>query len=261
MTPYSEIYKVLGSDIDIQYRMTPNAVLHYFQDCFARLVSSRHLAAFDIIKQDLIWLITEFDLNCTGERPLWSENIRVEISFSKITPIRMYADFRIYDCHDRIFAEGCSVWVVIHAATKRPFASKEMLENAGITESGEPFKGIAPQVKAEKIAVKSVNHTVNISDLDFNGHVCNRSYLRFAMNTAPLEFLNQNKPERIHVKFVREAFLNEVLTCNVSKYDTEQDIFSHEITGEDGKTVCNIYTEWADDTQAVAKDISEALIR
>lgn len=261
MAPYSEIYKVLGSDIDIQYRITPNAVLHYFQDCFARLLSSRHLAAFDIIKQDLIWLITEFDLNCTGERPLWSENIRVEISFSKITPIRMYIDFRIYDCHNRIFAEGSSVWVVINTATKRPFTSKEMLENAGITESGEPFKEIAPQVKAEKIAEKSFNHTVNISDLDFNGHVCNRSYLRIAMNTAPLEFLNQNKPERIHVKFVREAFLNEVLTCNVSKYDTGQNIFSHEIIGEDGKTVSSVYTEWVNDSKAINKDISEALIR
>ena len=261
MKVFSETYKVLGSDIDIQYRITPNAVLHYFQDSFARMVSSGHLAAFDIIKKDLIWLITEFDLNCKGERPLWSENIRVEISFSKITPIRMYAGFRILDCRDRVFAEGCSVWVVINAVTKRPFVFKNMLENAGFSENGEPFKGIAPQIKAEKSLQKTAEHTVNISDLDFNGHVCNRSYLRFAMNTAPLEYLNRYKPERIHVKFVREAFLNEVLTCAVNKYDTEKDIFSHEITGEGGKPVCNIYTEWVDDSQAVAKDISEALIR
>ena len=88
MTVYRKQYTVVASDMDVTYRMTPNAVMLYFQDAFARCLTARRLAAFDLVQQQLLWVITGFEVDYCGERPLWSDEIGVEIRFSAITPVR-----------------------------------------------------------------------------------------------------------------------------------------------------------------------------
>jgi hypothetical protein len=47
---YRHTYTATASDITPLYRLTPNAMLMYFQDSFARLMTIHHVAAFDIVK-------------------------------------------------------------------------------------------------------------------------------------------------------------------------------------------------------------------
>ncbi|MBQ4395459.1 MAG: hypothetical protein II825_09235 [Paludibacteraceae bacterium] len=61
MNQYAHRYSLTAADMDTRYRMTPNAVLLYYQDCWARYMSCLHLAAFDVIKHNLLWIITEFN--------------------------------------------------------------------------------------------------------------------------------------------------------------------------------------------------------
>lgn len=48
---YRHTYTATASDITPLYRLTPNAMLMYFQDSFARLMTIHNVAAFDIVKQ------------------------------------------------------------------------------------------------------------------------------------------------------------------------------------------------------------------
>lgn len=259
METYQQNYSILASDMDITYHITPNAIMLYFQDCFARSLTSKRMAAFDIIKDNLIWVISDWELNLIKDRPLWASDIKVKIQFREISAVRIYVDYWIYNSDEEVFAQGTSVWVVINSITKRPFAAKEMLTRAGITAHGAPVKkGIVPDI-SRKMPDKEVKHDVNVTDLDFNGHVCNRTYLSISMSTFPLEFIKTYSPRYMHIKFAHESFFGERLTCKVSRND--QLCYWFDIENSQGKPVCNIYSEWEDNRESLSKDVSELIKR
>ena len=260
MSVYKQKYTIVASEMDFTYHVSPQAILLYFQDTFARYLTSKHVAAFDVIKQNLIWVITEFDLNFSKERPLWADDITVEMEFTEISSIRMYVDFRLLNKDGEEFAHGTSSWVMIDSVTKRPFAAKEMVVNAGVESSGAARTKIAGAKSSDKVFFKAENHQVNVTDLDFNGHMCNRSYVVIAMGTAPIEFIKSTSLSRMHIKFVREAFFGDLLTCNIYKAGDAEDIYWHNFVNKEGKEVCSIYSEWKRNEGEV-KDVSELIQR
>ena len=60
---YRHTYTSTASDITPLYKLTPNALLMYFQDSFARLMTIHNFAAFDIVKQHRMWVITEVHID------------------------------------------------------------------------------------------------------------------------------------------------------------------------------------------------------
>ena len=259
MKIYQQSYTITASDMDITYHITPNAIMLYFQDCFARFLTSKHLAAFDLIHDHLIWVITDFDLKFVSDRPLWSTDIQVQIRFNEISALRIYVDYWICDASGAPFAEGSSVWVILDSQTKRPISAKAMLEAGGIeaTDKGTPC-GTHADTSA-KALLKEVEHNVNVTDLDFNGHVCNRSYLILSLSTLPVEFIQTYSPRYFHIKFARESFFGDTLTCKISKGQPMQYWF--DIVNQHGKAICHIYSEWEDKHELLSRDVSEMIPR
>ena len=92
---YRHTYTSTASDITPLYRLTPNAMLMYFQDSFARLMTIHNVAAFDIVKQRRMWVITEIQMDIQPTVTFWSEDFTVELWVSELTSLRIYCDFRI----------------------------------------------------------------------------------------------------------------------------------------------------------------------
>ena len=70
---YRHTYTATASDITPLYRLTPNSMLMYFQDSFARLMTIYGIAAFDIVKQRRMWVITEDQIDVQSTVTYWSE--------------------------------------------------------------------------------------------------------------------------------------------------------------------------------------------
>ena len=256
---YKQKYSIVASVMDVTYHITPNSIMLYFQDCFARLLTSKRLAAFDIIKDDLIWIVYDLEINFVKERPLWSSEMTVKIKITEISAVKIYVDYWLCDAHDEVFAQGTSVWAIINTKTKRPFPAKEMLEKGGITADGSPIKSGVVEDAANKTELKNVQHVVNVTDLDFNGHVCNRTYLSISIATQPLEFIKKYSPRYIHIKFNREAFFGETLDVKVSNDGNEK--YWYDIVNSKGKNICNIYSLWENNEEELSKDVSELIER
>jgi acyl-ACP thioesterase len=82
----------------------------------------------------------------------------------------------------------------------------------------------------------------NLSDVDFNKHVNNKSYINLAEMTAPAEFMQNHTLKSLHVRFNRETFLGDTLQCTTYK-TTEPKTYAH-IIEKDGTSVCDIVTTW-----------------
>lgn len=255
---YRHTYTPTASDITPQYRLTPNALLMYFQDCFARLMTIHHLAAFDIVKQRRMWVITEVQIEIQPTATFWSEDFVVEIWVSELTSLRIYCDFRIV-CKDneQLIAVGTSQWNILNLDTKRleptDFLSDKLTVVPELT-TGNHKKVRFPKPLSTDMQIA---HRATRLDLDFNFHVSNRSYVSIALLTMPDNVLASQMPVSLTVHWLHETYLDENLTCQMSQ--TGEDCYLHTLTNEEGTKVCELMSRWQ--PQPVTADVSEVLNR
>ena len=162
-------------------------MLMYFQDSFARLMTIHHVAAFDIVKQHRMWVITEVQMDIRPTATYWSEDFTVEIWVSELTSLRIYCDFRIVrkdrstsgrlqGKNEQLIASGTSQWNILNLDTKRLettdfLADKLTVVPELMTASHKKIRFPKPQ-SFDML----MEHRATRLDLDFNFHVSNRSY-------------------------------------------------------------------------------------
>ena len=266
---YRHTYTATASDITPLYRLTPNALLMYFQDSFARLMTIHGVAAFDIVKQRRMWVITEVQIDIHPTVTYWSEEFTVELWVSELTPLRIYCDFRIVRKDDeQLIASGTSQWNILNLDTKR-LESTDFLTDR-LTVVPELMTASHKKVRFPKPQSfdMQMEHRATRLDLDFNFHVSNRSYVSLALLTMPDEMLASQTLTSLVVHWLHETYLDDTLTCRMSR--TADGGYIHTLTRSDpdatgssheveGVAVCEIMSRWQ--PQPETADVSEVLNR
>lgn len=242
MNKYLKSYNVIIDNMDLNhYRLRPIAAIMYLQDAFARYCATRKMAAYDLFATNQFWVVTEFNMEFFEDLPFWSEDITAEVWISEVSKLKIYMDFRVY-YNDKVFTKGNSLWFIIDKTTKRPAKTDIVSEKFEINPElalGEHIKFVLPEC-GEKC--NEIVHTNNLSDLDFNNHVNNKSYINLAEMSVSDEYKKTHKLKKLNIKFNRETFIGDILKCSTYKTD-RQNAFNH-IVEKDGVSVCDISTEW-----------------
>ena len=256
MNKYKHSYNVILDNMDInEYRLRPISAIMYLQDAFARYCATKKVAAYDLFPHNLYWVVGEFNIDFRGTLPFWSEEITTEIWISEITKLKIYTDFKLY-YNNSVFAQGNGCWFILDQLTKRPVKTDIIRDKFEICDEfvlGEHKKFLLPEQKEK---VSEIIHTNNLSDLDFNNHVNNKSYINLAEMTAGEEFRKTHSLKSLNIRFNRETFLGDSLVCGTYK-TFEQNKYIHTITKE-GVSVCDISTVWesgTDDTDILSYEL------
>ena len=242
MNQYTKTYNVILDNMDLfEYRLRPISAIMYLQDAFARYTATKKMAAYDLFATNQIWIVTEFNIDFVEDLPFWSEEIEVSIWISEITKLKVYTDYEL-KCKGITFAKGNALWFVIDKETKRPAKTDVVADRFDICNElvlGEHKKFILPQTTE---VYTKIEHKNNLSDIDFNKHVNNKSYINLAEMTAPNEFRKTKVLKSLHIRFNKETFLDDVLTCTTNRTELPN-TYTH-IIEKDGISVCDIVTVW-----------------
>lgn len=258
MTTYSHTYSITAADMDKDYRLMPSAVVLYVQDAWARMMSTLGMAAFDLIKENKIWIITEFNAHFEPVETFWSEAVETTVWNSETSPLRIYSDFRITKSGTgQLIAQGYACWSILDADTKRLARTDAMQQSLPLVEDLAlgPHKKLRFPTAGDLL--KQADHHTNSLDLDFNGHVNNRSYISIAMLTVPDEFLLSHRTNRYVIHWLHESYLGETLSCVLHK--TDDGAYLHQIVKEDGSISAEILSEWEPLERIV--DVSDVAVR
>ena len=232
---FRQDYRITCNDMDSEYRMTPESILNLSQDTIAAFLTTRHLAAFDLQKEGFTWVLSEYTIDLCGALPLWRERLEVVVSPSEISSFKLHFDYRILNKDGDTVITGTSIWSIINVQTGRPEQIAEHCRVCGETAVRHP-----------RIVVKAVSHSdiefkyiTNISDIDFNGHVHNVSYLKIALSVIPFEMSRTKIIKSLTIKFIRQSFIDQVLICSIEK-DAEVQSARSSISNEQGQEVCRM---------------------
>ncbi len=249
MDKYTKRYNVILDNMDLcGYRLRPISAIMYLQDAFARFCATKKMAAYDLFATNQYWIVSEFNIDFIDNLPFWSEEIGINIWISEITKLKIYTDYEI--TYKNIpFAKGNALWFIIDKESKRPAKTDIVAERFNVCDEytlGEHKKFLLPEVKDKVSEIKHIN---NLSDLDFNNHVNNKSYINLAEMTANDEFRSKYTLKHLNIRFNRETFLGDTLIC--STYKTDIDNCYVHIVEKDGVSVCDISTCWAEKEPSV----------
>ena len=246
MQKYTKTYNVILDDMDLfEYRIKPLSLLGYLQDAIARFTATKGMAAYDLFPHNLYWVIAEFNIWFIEALPFWSEEIKVELWFSEISKIKMYIDYNIY-YKDKVIAKGTSLWFIVSRETKRSVKTDMIAERFEVVNelvSGEHKKFVMPQTTE---VYAKIEHTINLSDTDFNKHVNNKSYINIAKKIIPDEFRKTHRLKNLYIRYNKETFLGDTLICTANR--TENPYQFTNIIEKDGVSVCDIATLWEEKT-------------
>jgi acyl-ACP thioesterase len=217
-----------------------------------------NLAAFDIVKQRRMWVITEVQINIQPTVTYWSEDFTVEIWVSELTSLRIYCDFRIVrKDNEQLIAAGTSQWNILNLDTKRLEATDFLADK--LTVVPELMTASHKKVRFPKPQSfdMQMDHRATRLDLDFNFHVSNRSYVSIALLTMPDEVLSSQSLSSLTVHWLHETYLDDTLSCRMSRIDDGS--YLHTLTNAEGVVVCELMSKW----QALPEtaDVSEVLNR
>ncbi len=264
MKQYTHRYSLTAADMDTRYRMTPNAVLLYYQDCWARYMSCLHLAAFDVIKENRIWVITEFNAWFEDQTAFWSDDIEVTVWNSEISALRLYAEFRVHRMDGVEVAHGFGCWTLLDTEAHRlapmtPFAPQipVLPEMSSETHKKRRFQ-------QDGTPLQEIEHRVNPINLDFNGHVNNRTYLGIAMQSADETFMDAYAIRCLTIHWLKETFMGDTLLCRLVLLPGESDEkvyhYLHTISRNGTETAAQVYSEWVPRTEQVEISLHAARI-
>ena len=260
MIEYTHRYSLTAADMDTRYRMAPNAVLLYYQDCWARFMSCLHLAAFDIVKMQRLWVITEFNACFEQQTALWSDDIDVTVWNSEISTLRLYAEFRVRRTDGIEIAHGYGCWTLLDTESHRLAPLTPIQQLIPILPEVTSDNHRKRRFPTDGTTLQQLEHRVNPINLDFNGHVNNRTYLSIAMQSADEPFMDAYAIRCLTIHWLKETFLGDTLLCRLTllpNNDSPDSVYHYlhtitrhatatpaEATSPTAEIAAQVYSEW-----------------
>ena len=217
---YQREVKPLSDTWGVSGRITVNAILNSLDD-----VAMQHaeLTGDDVLersKNAVNWVMTGWDSRILN-LPRNNEEFKIKTWVnSNIGALSSTREFLLMDVEGNPCVKAQAYISILDLVRNRPvrFSDTDLAryqpEPDTVIET--PVKKIA--VPKEFIAEKTL--VVRRSDIDFNEHVHNTTYLTLAMEVLPEEFYKEQNFQAIRINFKKALFLDDVATIKLAQ--TEQ---------------------------------------
>lgn len=167
----------------------------------------------DRSQKKLAWVLTDWKIKI-DEYPKYGDKIVAKTWSQSVTQIfNVSRDFEFY-CNGKICITGTTRWVVLDLTTGRPCKIEKDL----IAKYEPEDKSVFEEVKLAKIpAVQEFSFEKEIqtrrSDIDFNDHVHNLTYLDYAMEVLPEQVYNAHNFSLLRITYKSPVKAGEKITA------------------------------------------------
>ena len=244
---YSATYPITAAQINARYQLTVDGLLTFHENTIACYLTSLGLAAFDMQKQDRTWVISEINLEMPEPPTMWSEDVEITVWVSELSALRVWFDFTAKEVHSgKMAARGNSCWSLIS------MSERKLVSCDGFIPESELVKEFAAGPHRKRTVVKfheeptaTLRHTINLIDLDFNGHTNNRRYVQMALICFEPEFLRTHRPDFLNLRFIRESRAGDSITNETHPTD-DSATFVGQIMNGCGQELCRVSSHWVE---------------
>lgn len=176
------------------------------------------------------WVFTDWMLQLErypkyGEKIVartWSEPVNAVFTCSR--------DFELY-CNGELVGKATTRWAIVDLALNRPMKiEKELLEKYEPEEKKTFEEAKLPKISIPETYDYEKEIVQRRSDIDFNNHVHNLTYLDYAFETIPADLYQNRNFKNIRISYKMAIFADEKTVCKYACCEGKQifNIFGNE---------------------------------
>lgn len=247
---FEKVYEIRSYDTNCNGKLSLNSLFSYLQDIAGLHATILHFGKDDLDKDNNFWALSR--IICKMKKvPEWNEKILIKTWPKGVSGIFAIRNFQICREDGQLIGEASSSWIVVDAETRKPVRPGELL--SGYDKESPVKKFDCPQAGKLPVqtdtAYKSKSEKVQYSDLDINMHVNNANYLKWVVNSYPLDFVLTHYPVEVEINYLSEVIPGDEYIVSAEEISNS---FYHSIVKENGKKVaCRVRIDWqsCDDTK------------
>jgi acyl-ACP thioesterase len=208
---WSEKCLVRFNAIDKSNTMTLGAIFSFFQEAAISHAEVLGVGREAMAKAGQVWILSRMSVQI-DRRPRYGETITVRTwprGGEKLFALR---DYDIRDSNDRPAARARSCWIIIDMEKRRPLRPQSVMDKMPKNEGLDALPtaiGLDEHLSLQK----SREHRALYTDVDYNGHVNNVSYIRWIEDvvgiTADSALLEQATRMRFDINYLSEVMYGE----------------------------------------------------
>jgi acyl-ACP thioesterase len=205
---WSESCAVRFGAIDKSDTMTLDAALDFFQEAAISHAENLGVGREAMARTNQVWILSRMS-TLINRRPQYGETVTVRTwprGGEKLFALR---DFDMRDAADNPVIQARSCWLIIDIEKRRPLRPQSIMDTMPQNEGQDALAAavnLAERPSLQKIAERQALYT----DVDYNGHVNNVSYIRWIEDTVDPALLEQAARMRLDINYLNEILPDEI---------------------------------------------------
>jgi medium-chain acyl-[acyl-carrier-protein] hydrolase len=180
MDPREDRFTVEAFDCRPDGGIKPNALMQYLQEAAARHAQQLGVGFADLDRQDCFWVLVNFRLEMTGT-PHWGDIVTIRTWPSGFTRLIASREFIGMGADGREVFRAASEWMILDKHSSRPKNLQRLDLHLPPTGPKALSAGLV-RLRPAEVYASAGTLSVPFSSLDFNGHVNNTEYVRWALD-------------------------------------------------------------------------------
>ena len=195
--------------VDKSDSMTLNSIFNFFQEAAISHAESLGVGREAMASTNQAWLLSRMSVQ-VDRRPRFGETVTVRTWPRGAEKLFTRRDYDILDADGKAAVRASSSWIIVDIIKRRPMRPQAILENMPRNDGLDALPAAAISLGENPSLQKCQEHSALYTDVDYNGHVNNISYIRWIENAVDPELLEQATQMRLDINYLNEVLRNEI---------------------------------------------------
>lgn len=238
---FKETFKIGSFDCDLNGKAKLTSICNYLQEIAGNHVDTIHQGVDDLKANNLTWVLSRLKVQMT-KYPKFKEQIEIETWSIGTDGLFGNREFQIYDSKGYTIGIVSSSWLVINIHTKRPTRPQQIVSQMPVNNEVHLFESGLEKIKLSSELDSEESIQIHYSDIDINHHVNNVKYIKWVVDSCPIEFLTTHEIHELEINFLHEAKLNDkIKSFNSTNKNKSEIVVKNEINNTEH---CRAIINW-----------------
>lgn len=241
MNFYQETFKVRSNETDANQNITVPALSSYLQEAAWSHAVQLKVSFHDLMAKGLTWVMFRLALHLQ-RLPKYGESVTIETWPSGVNNKHAFRDYRIL-VNDQVIGTAKSSWVVFNFQQRTVVPIPDFIKAIEIDSDRKTVEYQDEKIMLGDTFELQKDIEVGWYDIDVNRHVNNLSYIRWLIDTLPVDLLKKYRLKEFDIVFRAESSLGDHLQLKANQVNPDEAIFEHRIVKKE-KELIIAKTEW-----------------
>ena len=228
---FTKKYTVRSYETDFTRHASFQAISGYMQDTALHHVQFLDMGIHELQQQNITWLLSRIKTKIFRS-PAWNEELTVQTWSPEIDRLYAHREFNILDKQNEVIVQASSLYILLDIKSLRPISTKHVLGNFNQFFAKRHFPEIVNRMKISDNHDFIKSYEVSIEDIDLNDHVNNLKYIRWVLDSVPLEIRRSYYLETFEINYQNSAVLSDFVNAYIKQIPDDRYHFEHSLLKE-----------------------------